>query len=253
MKLLIIQARLGSSRLPGKVLKKIENKTLLEWQIERIKPSKNIDQIMVATTTNPEDITIKKLCSSIGIPCFCGDENDVLDRYFQAITSSNRKFDTVVRITSDCPLHSYQVIDECIQEFELRKVDYFSNSNHAPNYLEDGYDTEVFTFDALKKAWESAKLQSEREHVTPYIKNSGLFQCAWKKTNSEYKFKFSVDTEADLLVVKRIFKELKDISHFSINDVVNLLKQKPEILELNKTSIINSGYKKSLEQDRIIK
>ena len=134
----------------------------------------------------------------------------------------------------------------------ISKADYFSNSNNEPAYLEDGFDVEVFTLNALEDAWKNAKLLSEREHVTPYIKNSGKYICFWKKFNKEYNYKLSVDSINDFNAVAEIFKQLESKHDFGLNDVVELLKQKPEILQLNKDSVINLGYKKSIEEDKTI-
>ena len=247
----IIQARMGSSRLPGKVLKPVAGKSILEHVISRLSLSSFVDQFIVATTTQPEDDAIQEFCEDLGIDCFRGSDWDVLDRFYHAAqqheVSGN---DTVVRICCDNPLHSHEVLDFCIAEYEKRGVDYFSNSNHEPDYLEDGFDVEVFSFRALEHAWKNARLLSEREHVTPFIKNSGSFRCEWKKADDEYNYKLSVDTLQDLQVVETIFNELEDQPGFGIHDVVKLLKNKPGILEINKDSVINSGYKKSLEEDR---
>jgi spore coat polysaccharide biosynthesis protein SpsF len=137
-------------------------------------------------------------------------------------------------------------------EFLKLGTDYFSNSNQEPDFLEDGFDVEITTFKALKQAWAEAKLLSEREHVMPYIKNSGKFVLGWRKANANYNFKLSVDTEDDLKMAQQIFSELKSNLDFAIDEVVDLLTSKPEILELNKMSEINSGYKKSLNEDRTI-
>ncbi len=241
---------MGSSRLPGKVLKEIKGHTLLEIQQMRIRPSKLVDQIVIATTTNPEDDAIEKFCAEKAISFSRGSDWDVLDRYYQAA----KKFDptNVIRLTSDCPLHHHTVVDFVIEEFLKSGKDYFSNSNNEPDFLEDGFDVEVFSFSALETAWKGAKLLSEREHVTPYIKQSGKFSCGWKKYNKDYTYKLSVDSENDFKAVESIFNSFDSLTDFGMNDVLDLLKSKPEILELNKESIINSGYHKSIQNDKKI-
>lgn len=251
MKLAIIQARMGSTRLPGKVLQTIGEKTILGHLMSRLSPSSKVDQFIVATTENKEDDAIEKWCTENNIACFRGSDWDVLERFWGAATSFEETPDTIVRICCDNPLHSYKVLDFVVTEFEAAGTDYFSNSNQEPDYLEDGFDVEVFSFKALKEAREKARLMSEREHVCPYIKKH--FTCAWKKADPNYMFKLSVDTPADLNTVARIFEELKEHEDFSIQEVTALLKRKPEILELNKESKINSGFKKSLDEDRIVK
>lgn len=251
MNLLIIQARLGSTRLPGKVLKKINHQTILENLIERISKAKEVDRIIIATTTNKEDDEIAVFCETKKWNCYRGSDLDVLDRFYQA-AQQFEGVENIIRITADCPLHHHQVIDFVVSEYKKSKADYFSNSNNEPAYLEDGFDVEVFTLNALEDAWKNAKLLSEREHVTPYIKNSGKYICFWKKFNKEYNYKLSVDSINDFNAVAEIFKQLESKHDFGLNDVVELLKQKPEILQLNKDSVINLGYKKSIEEDKTI-
>ena len=142
------------------------------------------------------------------------------------------------------------MIDKVFNNYIKSGKDYFSNSNQEPDYLEDGFDVEVFTFEALAFAWKNAKLLSEREHVSPFIKKN--FACGWKKVHESYNYKLSVDTENDFLLVKQIFKELENSKYFSINEVVDLLIKKPHLLDINKESRINSGYLKSLKNDKEI-
>jgi spore coat polysaccharide biosynthesis protein SpsF (cytidylyltransferase family) len=250
MNLVIVQARMGSTRLPGKVLKTIKNKSLMQLQYDRIKPSKLVDKIVIATTINKEDDAIENFCNLNAIEVFRGSDWDVLERFYFAAKKFNP--DTIIRITSDCPMHHHTVIDFVINEYIKSGLDYFSNSNHEPDFLEDGFDVEVFSFKALETAYLNAKLLSEREHVTPYIKNSGLFNCGWKKFSDEYKFKLSVDSLEDFNVAEKIFNSFDSTTDFDMNDVINLLKTQPEILELNKNSVINSGYKKSIDNDKIL-
>lgn len=251
MNLLVIQARMGSSRLPGKVLKEILGYSLLEIQQIRIKPSRLVDKIIIATTTNAEDDAIEKFCLQQNISFYRGSDWDVLDRYYQAAKPYTPL--NIIRITSDCPLHHSKVIDFVIEEFLKSGKDYFSNSNNEPDYLEDGFDVEIFSFKALETAWHEAKLLSEREHVTPYIKNSGKFSCGWKKYNPTYQQKLSVDSQEDFNAVEQIFKEFSPSLDFEMEDVLTLLEKKPEILNLNKNSVINSGYLKSLNNDKEVK
>lgn len=250
MNLLIIQARMGSTRLPGKVLKSIKGQTLLEIQQMRIKPSKLVDEIIIATTLNKEDDAVELFCKQKNINCFRGSDWDVLDRYYQAAKKFNPT--NIIRVTSDCPLHHHSVIDFVIEEYLKSGNDYFSNSNNEPDFLEDGFDVEVFSFKALEMAWNEAKLLSEREHVTPYIKNSGKFKCGWKKFNPNYQFKLSVDSENDFKAVEAIFNSFPSLADFGMDEVIEILKTKPKLLDLNKESIINSGYIKSIQNDKKI-
>jgi len=248
--LIIIQARMGSTRLPGKVLKQIKGISLLEIQQQRIKPAKLVDKIVIATTTNREDDAIADFCKAHNILCSRGSDWDVLDRYYQV--ASPYQPQNVIRLTSDCPLHHHAVVDFVIGEYLKSGKDYFSNSNHEPDFLEDGFDVEVFSFKALETAWREAKMLSEREHVTPYIKNSGKFSCGWKKYSEDYQYKLSVDSENDFKVAEAIISSFDNITDFGMNDIIRLLKEKPGILELNKDSVINSGYTKSIQNDKEI-
>jgi spore coat polysaccharide biosynthesis protein SpsF (cytidylyltransferase family) len=169
----ITQARVGSSRLPEKVLKAIKGKTLLETHLERLMNSKRIDQLIVATTSEPKAELIKTIAEKWRAKVYQGSIHDVLDRFYQAV--KNEEVDYVVRLTADCPLIDASLVDQVIDFMLLHKVDYVSNTL-KPSFP-DGEDIEVFTFEALEKAWTSAKLKSEREHVTPFIwKNSSYFQ-----------------------------------------------------------------------------
>lgn len=253
MNICIIQARMGSTRLPGKVLKPVYGKPILQQLTERLKPSKRIDSIIVATTSNAEDDAIESFCNSNGIACFRGSDWDVLDRFVKAAEQAGATAgDAIIRICCDNPIHSWRVVDFVVDQFHRYKVDYFSNSNHEPNYLEDGFDVEVVSYSVLVKASAEAKLLSEREHVMPYVKNSRQFKLGWRKANDRYNFKLSVDTENDLKLAEEIFRQLESKPDFSIDEVVELLNSKPELLSINQESEINSGYKKSIANDRTV-
>lgn len=251
MTVAILQARMGSSRLPGKVLKTVHGKAILDHLIDRISPAKMIDEIIVATTNNPEDDAIEVWGKEKGVKVFRGSDWDVLERFYLATNIAKVSPDHLVRICCDNPLHSHKVVDFVVNEYLKAGTDYFSNSNQEPDYLEDGFDVEVFSFASLKEAHEKAKLMSEREHVCPYIKKH--FSCAWKKADERYTFKLSVDTPADFAMAERIFSELEGQKDFGIKEVTDLLLAKPEILKINEESTINSGFKKSLNEDRIVK
>lgn len=251
MTIAILQSRMGSSRLPGKVLMEVAGKRIMDHLMDRLGPSNEVDAFIVATTQRPEDDALEAWCKERGVACFRGSDWDVLDRFWGAANSMEHKPDAVVRICCDNPLHSYRVMDEVVRNFKASGKDYFSNSNQEPDYLEDGFDVEVFTYAALKEAQEKAELLSEREHVCPYIKKH--FTCGWNKTDAAYRFKLSVDTLEDLHAVEAIFEALKDQEDFGIHEVTALLLERPELLAINKSSSINSGYAKSLREDRKIK
>ncbi|HWY38944.1 MAG TPA: glycosyltransferase family protein [Bacteroidia bacterium] len=250
MNLLIIQARMGSTRLPGKILKEINGKPILQHLVERISPAKKVNKIIIATTTNTEDDATENFCKEHRYNYYRGSDWDVLGRFYEAAQPHNPK--TIIRVTADCPLHSHKVIDFAIDKYHSLNCDYFSNSNNEEICLEDGFDTEVFSFSALEEAHINAKMLSEREHVTPYIKTSGNFTCKYEGYNKNYRFKLSVDSPDDFVAVSKIFEELKDKKDFGMEEVIELLAQKPEILQLNKDSVSNAGYLKSLKEDKKI-
>ena len=223
----IIQARTGSTRLPGKVLKPILGEPMLARMLERVKHAKKLDAILVATTDKPEDDATAELTKKCGIQVFRGNEQDVLDRFYKAAREVGA--DIVVRLTGDCPLHDPSVIDEVIEHFLTNTLDY----THTPANYPEGLDTEVLTFTALERAWRDAALPSEREHVTLYIRNHPeLFRIdgAWnsgQRDNSSMHW--SVDTQTDFDFVTKIFEQLYPVHpSFTKDDVLALLAKHPE-------------------------
>jgi len=230
----IIQARMGSTRLPGKILKTVVNKTLLEYQLERVQQSKLVDEIVVATTEKEQDNAIVKLCNQLGVKVYRGSENDVLSRYYEAAV--HFKADVVVRLTSDCPLIDPEVIDEVIQLYLKRseEIDYASNT--LERTFPRGMDTEVFSFGALQRANEQASLDKDREHVTAYMyTNSTDFQVLNLKCGKNYgEHRWTVDTEEDFELIKRILKLLYPRnSKFSMQDIIELLDKNPTWIDIN--------------------
>lgn len=245
----IIQARMGSTRLPGKVLKPIvENIPSLFLQYERVSPSQKASKIVVATSDLPQDDVLEMFCNQHQIPVFRGDEQNVLKRFYDAATLYQS--DVIVRITADCPLHHYKVIDWCIEQFEKTNADYFSNSNQPP-VLEDGWDTEVFSFKALQTAYYEAQQSYEKEHVTPFIKNCGKFKCLYQKylSDNPHHYKLSMDNENDYKLIQIIFNHFYPDILFEVNDVIQLIQNQPHLLDINKTSIINEGFQKSIRDE----
>lgn len=246
----IIQARMGSTRLPGKVLRDIAGKPMLWHVIDRVKRCKTIDQVVVATTIKEEDKQVIELAMKCGVETFAGSEDDVLDRYYQAANRFNA--DIVVRITSDCPLIDPVIVDNVVGYYNdnIDKIDYV---NTAPSFPE-GVDTEVFSFNALETAWRDAKKRYEREHVSIYMhENPAIFRLDTIENDEDLShIRFTVDTMEDLTAVKEIFKYLyKDGSIFHMQDILNLLEEKPEIMEMNKNLIRNEGFLRSLEKEGI--
>jgi spore coat polysaccharide biosynthesis protein SpsF len=251
----IIQTRMASTRLPGKVLMTVVGKTFLELLLERVKHSKHITETVIATTTNHKDDVLYDFCKQKGIKVFRGSENDVLDRYYQ--TAKEFKVDVVVRITSDCPLIDMYVVDKVIEEFLKEKYDYVSNI--APPTYPDGLDVYIFSFKALETAWKETKFtetpqnQSEkddnyrREHVTPYFwQNPTEFKIGniSQKEDMSQKHRWTLDYEEDYQFLKRVFEELyKEGQIFYMEDVLDLVKRKPEVYALNVNRVQNNSFK----------
>jgi glutamate-1-semialdehyde 2,1-aminomutase len=213
----IVQARMGSSRLPGKVLRNITGKPMIELLLNRLSKSKKLDEIIVSTTKKIEDDKLNSVILSLGYKCFRGSEKDVLDRYYE--TAKKIKADVIVRITGDCPLIDPGIVDECIKSHECLKVDYFSNT-FPPTYP-DGLDVSVISFEALERANNEAKKILDREHVTSYMINSETFS---KASIQYYKnlshLRWTVDNLNDLNLVKKIFEFFSPDIHFKWEDIL---------------------------------
>lgn len=249
----IVQARMGSSRLQGKVLKEILGKPMLWHLVNRLKWSKLIDKIVVATTVNDRDKPILKLAEELGIDSFAGSEEDVLDRYYQAANSYNA--DTIVRITADCPLIDPELVDKVIGHY-LENIDRLDYVHSGIGYPDGIVETAVCSFTALEKAWREARLASEREHVTAYIwKNPQIFRIATVENEKDLShMRLVVDHKEDFQLVTEIFQSLyKEGEIFHLNDILDLLSKRPELLELNKRSVRNEGYLKSLAEDKLVR
>ena len=247
----IVQARMGSTRLPGKVLLNLEDGTVLEHVIRRVKSSKYVDDVVVATTISKDDLQIVEICARLGISVYCGSEDDVLDRYYQA--AKLFKADNIVRITSDCPVIDPKIIDDAITLHLMNNADYTSNTLRET--YPDGQDVEVFTFTSLKTAWKGAKLASEREHVTPYIRNNpDIFKHASLEYRNDFSQKrWTLDNAEDLDFLRLIYKYLYSKNPlFNMDDILVLIGEKPEIEKINQHIIRNEGYLKSIKEDKTL-
>ncbi len=237
----IIQARMGSTRLPGKALRDICGRTMLARVVRRTMRSRLVDEVTVATTTKPEDIAIIDECRSLGVRYFRGSEQDVLDRYYGAA----REFcaDAIVRITSDCPLIDPEIIDQVVQAFLDKKTDYASNI--LVSTYPRGLDVEVFSMDALEKAYAKASVDYQHVHVTPYLyQNPGLFRLLSVTGDEDYShYRWTVDTQEDLNLVRAIYQRIDRDDEFSWRDVLELLKKEPNLAEINRHI-----HQKSLEE-----
>ncbi len=251
MILAVLQARSSSSRLPGKVLKPILGKPMLERQIERILRASKIDKLVVATSDDSGDDVIAQMCQKIGVDCFRGSLDDVLDRFFQA--ARPHRPDHVVRLTGDCPLADPSVIDAAIQFAIEGKYDYASNTLQ-PTYP-DGLDVEVCRFDKLEQVWRSATMKSQREHVTPYFyQNPHLFKLGSLTRQPDLSaLRWTVDNADDFALITSVFESLYPGNPaFGTNEVLAYLNSRPELSKLNSSYARNEGYQKSLSEDAAV-
>jgi spore coat polysaccharide biosynthesis protein SpsF len=241
----IIQARMGSSRLPGKVLRHLGGKTVLAQVIERVKAGRGIDAVVVATTTNAADDPIEREALNKGATVFRGDENDVLRRYCHAARQSGA--DVVVRVTSDCPLIDPGVLSEMLRRFleaegRGNQIDYLSNT--LERTFPRGLDVEIFTFSALQRADREAAEPSHREHVTPYIWNHpDLFSIVqYTDAADRSGLRWTLDTEEDWLFLSAVFRSLEEAgSAVTTAAVLQLLERHPELKEINAHVVQKGG------------
>lgn len=234
----IVQARMGSTRLPNKVMRPICGTPMIELILSRLSRARELNQIIVATSEVKSNQRLVDHVSSLGFSCEQGKENDVLDRFVKAAKS--HKADVVVRITGDCPLVDPSLVDESIQKFIKAEVDYFSNTN-PPTYP-DGLDVEIFTMAALEKAWKETKSLYNREHVTPYLRETGRFQIASMQNSEDLSdLRWTVDEISDFVVIEKVFKYFHPNTNFSWQDVLELQRQQPNLFDTNQHLIRNEG------------
>jgi len=237
----IIQARMGSSRLPGKVMMPIVSKPVLWHVVERVKRAKLINQVVVATSTNPEDKKIVDFCEINNIEVFKGSQNDVLDRYFKCAKKYHAKF--IVRITADCPLIDPQLIDKLIRKIFKGRYDYIGIAigggvvTSKIYRFPQGLDAEIFTFNALREAWKETTDPVDREHVSVYIwRNDKKFKLGQPlSAEKDYsKFRLTLDWLEDLKLIRKIYGKLyKKKRYFNYKDVISLLGKHPSLAAIN--------------------
>lgn len=248
--LVLIQARCGSSRLPGKVMKELAGKTNIEWVVDRVKRSRYVDEVMVITSIEKNNLPLIALCAGLGIRISVGSENDVLDRYYQTAKLFQPEY--VIRITADCPLFDWRYLDMAIEQLE-EDTDYIGQMEDS---FPDGLDIEIIKFSALKESWELAELTSEREHVTQYIRKHpekfkiqnlvcpipGIAEKRW-----------TLDEEEDYKVIHEIYRHFHAMGKedFVTEDILEFLRERPEIEEINKKFARNEGLQKSIAEDKI--
>ena len=250
----VVQSRMSSTRFPGKVMKDILGKTLLERMLERMQQSNKCGTIVVATSVNPKDDPLEELCYQINIPCFRGSEEDLLERHYLCA----KKFDAqvVAKIPSDCPLIDSAIIDKGFEIFFENDFDFVSNL-HPASYP-DGNDVEIFTFSALEKAHLEATKKMEREHTTPYFwENPDKFKIGnfrWEKAlDYSMSHRFTIDYEEDYFFIKAVFEKLYPTNpSFGLEDILNLLEAHPEIYELNAKFAGVNWYRNHLDELKTI-
>ena len=227
----IIQARMGSTRLPGKVLMDLGGESVLSRVVQRLGRTKLLQQIVVATSLGPADGAIAAECARLQVPCFRGSEDDVLDRYYQAVRSVPS--DAVVRITADCPLIDPEVVDLTVEMFLRTGADYASNSIRRT--YPRGLDTEVFTVAALAQNWREARQPHQREHVTPFFyEHPELFQISSISAPGDYsQYRLTLDTVDDLELLRAVYASFDNQDTMSWQEVVGLLERHPELADLN--------------------
>lgn len=237
----IVQARMGSTRLPNKVMKPIAGVPMIELLLTRLSKSNEIDQILLATSKNERDQPLAEHVQNLGYTCVRGSENDVLQRYLNAATEGQA--DIVVRITGDCPLIDPNLVDDVIRCFKTARVDYISNT--MPPTFPDGLDTEVFTKDALEIAASDATEAFDREHVTPYLCTSNQFKRDVVTYSEDLShLRWTVDEPADFEVISEVFDYFSPNIHFSWGDVLDLQESKPELFMANQEIKRNEGAAK---------
>lgn len=231
----LLQARMSSSRLPGKVLKDIHGKPMIEWVVKRTAAAKLVDFVGVATTVDSSDDSIEAWCRESHIACYRGSMFDVLDRYYQS--AKLYAADVVVRVTADCPVIDTNLVDETIQAFFDTNADFAANRLPPPwgRTYPIGLDTEVCTFAALECAWTEAKAAHEREHVMPYLYDvPGRFIVHQLNTTPDYgTLRWTVDTAQDLDFIRAVFDLLPDRENFSWKDVLSVTQAHPELNAIN--------------------
>jgi glutamate-1-semialdehyde aminotransferase/spore coat polysaccharide biosynthesis protein SpsF (cytidylyltransferase family) len=244
----IVQARMGSSRLPGKTLADVAGRPMLARLVERARRIEGVEAVVIATTDQPADDAIVAFAATAGLPVHRGSEADVLDRVHEA--AARFAVSVIVRVTPDCPLLDPAVAGRVLARFRAGGLDYASNTQ--PPTFPDGQDTEVFSFAALDTAWRQARLASEREHVTPFIwKQPHRFRLAnVVHTEDLSRLRWTVDEPADLAFVRAVYARLGADRPFGMAEILALLAREPALLELNRTYRRNEGYTTSLRADR---
>lgn len=249
--IVMIQARCGSSRLPSKVLKDLSGKPELQWVVERVQRSERIDEVMVLTSIEKNNLPLIRLCTEMGIRTFIGSEEDVLDRYYQAAKLLQPEY--VIRVTADCPLFDWRYLDLAVEQMNP-DTDYMAELTES---FPDGLDIEILKFSALKKAWKEARFSSEREHVTLYIRNHPeLFtiqnlECPIAGIGEK---RWTLDEAEDYELISRIYQHFlaKGKEDFITEDILAYLNTHPELETINRKYARNEGLARSIANDKTL-
>lgn len=229
----VIQARMGSTRLKGKVLLELKGETVLQHIVERVRQSKKVDEIIVATTSNENDDIIEKEALKYGVKVFRGSEEDVLARYYLA--AQKYKLDIITRITADCPLVDPNIIDDMLEKFESRNIDLLSNggANLSDRTFPRGLDVSIFSYKALCDAFNNATKSYQREHVTPYIYEN--YKVMYYKNDKDFSnHRWTLDTKEDFILISKIYDILYKGKHdFYFRDILNIFEVNPHLILIN--------------------
>jgi spore coat polysaccharide biosynthesis protein SpsF len=245
----VLQARMSSSRLPGKVLKPLCGEPMLWRQIERVNRSKLIDKLIVATSDDASDDKIVALCNDKEVTFFRGDLDNVLDRFYHAVEHEDA--DYIVRLTGDCPLADHELIDQVIRHCIDNGFDYSTNA--LDSTFPDGLDVEVFRYPCLAEAHAEANMPSQIEHVTPFIhQQPQRYRIGYFKGDENLSYmRWTVDEKEDYMFVSKIYEALFESNRdFLMTDVLKFLSDNPDLIDVNQQYLRNEGYEKSLREDQ---
>ncbi len=251
--LVMIQARCGSTRLPNKILKELCGKPSLQWMIERVQKSKVIDEVMVVTSIEKENLKVLKLCADMGVRVFAGSEEDVLDRYYQCARLIKPEY--VIRLTADCPCFDSALLDDALVQIE-KDTDYMGMLSQT---FADGLDIQIIKYSALEKSWHEAIHSFEREHVTQYvIRHPELFKLQDYVSPIGYfgDQRWTVDESEDFEVVEHIYNHFIvecGMEYFGYKDILNYMNEHPAIRAINSKYLRDEGLDKSIKEDRIVR
>ena len=247
----MIQARYGSSRLPGKILMDIAGKPVLHGVLERVQRSRHLEETVVVTSVNKQNLPVLRLCADLGVRVFAGSEDDVLDRYYQMAKLIQP--DYIVRVTADCPCYDWSILDRAIESMPP-EADYLSDFGET---LPDGLDIEIIKFSALQLAWQKAELASEREHVTQYIRKHPEefqhknFACPFGALGH---LRWTLDEREDFVLVEAIYNHFFAIGRedFLTQDILAFISEKPDLSRINAKYARNEGLARSLREDKVV-